>query len=566
MRWTLKEVKDQESVNHLVQVLGIDPVLAQLLVDRGITTYEQAKSFFRPSLDELHDPYLMKDMDKAVKRIEDAIDRKENIMVFGDYDVDGTTAVALVYSYLQSYYPQVDRYIPDRYKEGYGVSYQGIDYAADNDIKLIIALDCGIKSVEHVEYAKQKGVDFVIGDHHLPGNQIPDAVAVLDPKRSDCSYPYDELCGCGVGFKLVQALAANRNQTIEDLMPYLDLVVTAIGADIVPITGENRILAYFGLEVLNSNPRPGIKALLNLYKQSSYTVSDIVFKVAPKINAAGRIQHGNYAVDLLTRFSMREAEETAEMIIAFNEERKVLDQNITEEAKDQIIENREINNKSTVVFHQSWHKGVIGIVASRLIETYYRPTVVFTASGDVLAASARSVKNFDLYAALEACSDELIQFGGHMYAAGMTCKKENYLNFKAKFEAIVADTIQERDLIPEVEIDAILNFAEITPKFCRVLKQFEPFGPENMSPIFLTKNVYDTGYARGLGANQDHLKMYVRQRGHLDKGFSAIGFSFGKYLDEIQNRAFFDLVYSIEENEWKGEISNQLQIKDMQLV
>ncbi|MDH6602064.1 single-stranded DNA-specific DHH superfamily exonuclease [Myroides gitamensis] len=279
-----------------------------------------------------------------------------------------------------------------------------------------------------------------------------------------------------------------------------------------------------------------------------------------------RIQHGNYAVDLLTRFSMREAEETAEMIIAFNEERKVLDQNITEEAKDQIIENREINNKSTVVFHQSWHKGVIGIVASRLIETYYRPTVVFTASGDVLAASARSVKNFDLYAALEACSDELIQFGGHMYAAGMTCKKENYLNFKAKFEAIVADTIQERDLIPEVEIDAILNFAEITPKFCRVLKQFEPFGPENMSPVFLTKNVYDTGYARGLGANQDHLKMYVRQRGHLDKGFSAIGFSFGKYLDEIQNRAFFDLVYSIEENEWKGEISNQLQIKDMQLV
>ncbi|MDH6602065.1 single-stranded-DNA-specific exonuclease RecJ [Myroides gitamensis] len=299
MRWTLKEVKDQESVNHLVQVLGIDPVLAQLLVDRGITTYEQAKSFFRPSLDELHDPYLMKDMDKAVKRIEEAIDRKENIMVFGDYDVDGTTAVALVYSYLQSYYPQVDRYIPDRYKEGYGVSYQGIDYAADNDIKLIIALDCGIKSVEHVEYAKQKGVDFVIGDHHLPGNKIPDAVAVLDPKRSDCSYPYDELCGCGVGFKLVQALAANRNQTIEDLMPYLDLVVTAIGADIVPITGENRILAYFGLEVLNSNPRPGIKALLNLYKQSSYTVSDIVFKVAPKINAAGK----NTTRQLCSRFT-----------------------------------------------------------------------------------------------------------------------------------------------------------------------------------------------------------------------------------------------------------------------
>ena len=566
MRWTLKEIKDQESVNHLAQVLGIDAVLAQLLVDRGITTYEEAKRFFRPSLDQLHDPYLMKDMDKAVKRIEQAITNEEHILVFGDYDVDGTTAVALVYSYIQSFYSKVDRYIPDRYKEGYGVSYQGIDYAVERGIKLIIALDCGIKSIDHVEYAKGKGVDFVICDHHLPGEQIPDAVAVLDPKQKDCSYPYDELCGCGVGFKLVQALAGNRQQTIDDLIPYLDLVVTAIGADIVPITGENRILAHFGLKVINSNPRPGIQALLNVYSQSSYTVSDIVFKVAPKINAAGRIQHGNYAVDLLTRFSMREAEETAQMIIAFNEERKVLDHNITEEAKDQIVENLEINNKSTVVFNETWHKGVIGIVASRLIETYYRPTVVFTQSGEVLAASARSVKNFDLYAALEACSDELIQFGGHMYAAGMTCKKENYHKFKAKFEEVVSNTIQERDLIPEVEIDAVLNFADITPKFCRILRQFEPFGPENMNPVFLTKNVYDTGYARGLGVNQDHLKMYVRQRGHLDKGFSAIGFSFGKFLDDIQNRSFFDLVYSIEENEWKGEFNNQLQIKDMQLV
>ncbi|WP_413514046.1 single-stranded-DNA-specific exonuclease RecJ [Myroides odoratus] len=566
MRWTLKEIKDQESVNQLVRLLDIDPILAQLLVDRGITTYDQAKRFFRPSLDELHDPYLMRDMDKAVQRIEEAIAKKQNIMVFGDYDVDGTTAVALVYSYIQSYYPQVDRYIPDRYQEGYGVSYQGIDYASDNDIKLIIALDCGIKSIDHVEYATQKGVDFVICDHHLPGNQIPNAIAVLDPKRLDCTYPYPDLCGCGVGFKLIQALAANRNQTIEDLKPYLDLVVTAIGADIVPITGENRILAFFGLEVLNSTPRPGIKALLNVYKQSNYTVSDIVFKVAPKINAAGRIKHGNYAVDLLTRFSMREAEETAEMVIAFNEERKILDQNITEEAKDQIVENREINNKSTVVFHQSWHKGVIGIVASRLIETYYRPTIVFTKSGDVLAASARSVKNFDLYAALEACSEELIQFGGHMYAAGMTCKKENYSSFKAKFEKIVATTIRDRDLIPEVEIDAVISFADITPKFCRILRQFEPFGPGNMSPVFLTKNVYDTGYAKGLGMNKEHLKMYVRQRGHLEQGFSVIGFSFGHFLSSIQNRSFFDLVYSIEENEWKGEINNQLQIKDMQLV
>jgi len=566
MRWTLKQTTNQASVNHLKETLGIDDVLAKLLVDRDIHTFEEAKSFFRPTLDNLHDPYLMKDMDKAVYRIELAIRNKERILVFGDYDVDGTTSVALVYSYLQSYYPEVDRYIPDRYAEGYGISYQGIDYAADNDISLIIALDCGIKSVDHINYAKSKGVDFVICDHHLPGDVLPDAYAILDPKRLDCDYPYKELCGCGVGFKLIQALAKNRGIDVYQLTEYLDLVVTAIGADIVPITGENRILAFEGLKVLNHLPRPGIQALLEVYKQNNYTISDIVFKVAPKINAAGRIEHGNYAVDLLTRFSMQEARSTAAMILAFNEERKLLDQAITEEAKEQIITEKAINSKSTVVYHPEWHKGVIGIVASRLIETYYRPTIVFTKSGDVLAASARSVKNFDLYAALEACSDELIQFGGHMYAAGMTCKIENFEGFKKKFEEVVASTIQEKDLIPEIEIDATLNFSDITPKFCRILKQFEPFGPGNMNPVFLTKNVYDTGYAKTLGVNAEHLKVFVKQRGNLSTAFSGIGFNFGTYNQKIQNRTFFDLVYSIEENEWNGKINQQLQIKDMQLV
>lgn len=566
MRWTLKQTTNQASVNHLKEVLGIDEVLAKLLVDRDIHTFDEAKKFFRPTLEDLHNPYLMKDMDKAVHRVELAIQKKERILVFGDYDVDGTTSVALVYSYLQSYYPDVDRYIPDRYTEGYGVSYQGIDYAADNDISLIIALDCGIKSIDHINYAKLKGIDFVICDHHLPGDILPDAYAILDPKRLDCNYPYKELCGCGVGFKLIQALAKNRGIDVYQLTEYLDLVVTAIGADIVPITGENRILAFEGLKVLNETPRPGIQALLEVYKQSNYTISDIVFKVAPKINAAGRIEHGNYAVDLLTRFSMEEARNTAKMILAFNEERKVLDQSITEQAKEQIIEQKAINSKSTVVYAPEWHKGVIGIVASRLIETYYRPTIVFTKSGDVLAASARSVKNFDLYAALEACSDYLIQFGGHMYAAGMTCSINNYEAFKTKFEDVVANTIEEKDLIPEIEIDAELNFSDITPKFCRILKQFEPFGPGNMNPVFLTKNVYDTGYSKTLGTEKEHLKVFVKQRGNLSAAFSGIGFNFGSYNDKIKNRSFFDLVYSVEENEWNGKINQQLQIKDMQLV
>lgn len=565
MRWTLKPEPLGVEVNHLCEVLQIEPLLAKLLLQRGVRNYEEARAFFRPSLEDLHDPFLMKDMQKAVDRIERAIENEERILVFGDYDVDGTTAVALMSSYLRTISPYIDSYIPDRYLEGYGVSFAGIDYAADNEMSLIIALDCGIKSVDKVAYAKEKGIDFIICDHHLPGDEVPDAVAVLDPKQADCNYPYDELCGCGVGFKLIQALSSKRGLTIEDLVPYLDLVATAIGADIVPITGENRILAHFGLQVINTNPRPGIKALMRLYKQTHFSITDIVFKVAPKINAAGRIEHGKFAVALLTDFTIEEAALTAEKIVCFNEERRELDQDITEEALLQIINHQEINKKSTVVFDPSWHKGVIGIVASRLIETYYRPTLVFTKSGDVLAASARSVKNFDVYEAIEACSEHLIQFGGHMYAAGLTIKEEQYNAFKKQFEAVVSNTITEEQLIPELEIDAVVDFSQFTDRFLRILKQFEPFGPENLAPIFLTKEVYDTGYIQALGKENEHVKMFVKQDAS-DVGYPAIGFGFGSWKEKLDKRQLFDVVYSLEENKWKETSQLQLQIKDIQLA
>ncbi|MEK6450416.1 MULTISPECIES: single-stranded-DNA-specific exonuclease RecJ [unclassified Myroides] len=565
MRWNLKEDPDKEIVTHLQNVLGVDNVIAKLLAKRDIKNYEEAKSFFRPSLSDLHDPYLMKDMDKAVMRIEEAFNKKESILVFGDYDVDGTTSVALMYSYLKSFDINIETYIPDRYNEGYGVSYQGIDYAKQKNITLIIALDCGIKSIEHVAYAKGLGIDFIICDHHLPSDEIPNAIAVLDPKREDCNYPYKELCGCGVGFKLIQAHSMHLQQPIERIIPYLDLVATAIAADVVPITGENRILAHFGLEVINNTPRPGIEALMDLYDIKPYTMSDIVFKLAPKINAAGRIEHGNYTVDLLTKFTIEEAKQTVKKIVEINVERRTLDQGITEEALKQIIDQKAINTKSTIVYSPSWHKGVIGIVASRLIDTYYRPTLVFTDSGEYLAASARSVKNFDIYQALEACSEYLIQFGGHMYAAGLTMKKENFEAFKSKFEQVVESTIQETDLIPEIEIDSIIRFSNITDKFLRVLKQFEPFGPGNPSPIFMSKQAFDTGYAKTAGANGEHLKMTLKQRGVSNKKFPAIGFNFGRQFEKVKEKQFLDIVYSIEENKWRNKVSIQVQIKDMQL-
>jgi single-stranded-DNA-specific exonuclease len=561
MRWTIKPKPSEEKVKNLAEALNVEEFVATLLVQRGIETYEEARQFFRPTLADLHNPYLMKDMDKAVERIELAIENGENILVFGDYDVDGTTAVSLVSSYLKTYYPNVATYIPDRYDEGYGISFKGIDFADDNGFSLIIALDCGIKSIDHVGYAKERNIDFIICDHHRPGNSLPEAVAVLDPKRDDCSYPYDELCGCGIGFKLIQALGENQNQTIKDLTSYLDLVATAIAADIVPMTGENRILAYFGLQVINSDPRPGFKALTHQIKKKTLDITDVVFIIAPRINAAGRIKHGNHAVELLTEFDFEQAQQFASEIETYNSERKDLDKQITKEALGQIIENNEKERFTTVVFQEDWHKGVIGIVASRLIETYYRPTLVFTKSGDKYAASARSVKGFDVYNALESCSEHLEQFGGHMYAAGMTLLEENYQLFKDAFEKVVEETIHPDMLIPEISIDAEINFSDITPKLMRILQQFEPFGPQNMTPIFITKNVKDTGYAQRLGADEEHLKLFVRQNN--SEGMAAIGFGLGNKMELTTNKKPFEAVYCIDENEWNGKTSVQLRLKDI---
>jgi single-stranded-DNA-specific exonuclease len=571
MRWTLKPKPSSEKVNTLVTQLKVHELIATLLVQRGIETFEQARQFFRPSLDDLHNPYLMKDMDKAVARIESAITNGENILVFGDYDVDGTTAVSLVSSYLKSYYPNVATYIPDRYDEGYGISFKGIDFADDNGFTLIIALDCGIKSIDHIAYANEKNIDFIICDHHRPGNELPNAVAILDPKREDCSYPYDELCGCGVGFKLIQALGENRNQTIEDLLIYLDLVATAIAADIVPMTGENRILAKFGLEVINTNPRPGIKALVQNVKKKVLTITDVVFIIAPRINAAGRIKHGNEAVALLTEYDFDQAEKFASEIEQHNTDRKDLDKQITIEALDQIEINEETDKFTTVVYNENWHKGVIGIVASRLIETYYRPTIVFTKSGDKLAASARSVKEFDIYNALEASSDHLEQFGGHMYAAGMTLKEENYQKFKNAFEKVVSETIHPDLLTPEILIDAEINLTDINEKLVRLLNQFEPFGPQNMTPTFMSKNLKDTGFAKQLGKDEEHLKLYIKQN-NIEKLASrdsaaprvgAIGFGLGNKLQLVKNQKQFDAVYCIDENEFNGNVTLQLRLKDL---
>lgn len=561
MRWNSKSKPNPEKVQAIQQALQVDEIIAKLLVQRGIETFEQAKTFFRPTLADLHNPYLMKDMDKAVARIEKAIANNENILIFGDYDVDGTTAVSLVSSYLRSFYPNVATYIPDRYAEGYGISYMGIDYAEDNAISLIIALDCGIKSIDHVNYAKAKNIDFIICDHHRPGAILPDAVAVLDPKRDDCSYPYDELCGCGVGFKLIQALAKNRNQTIDDLVLYLDLVATAIAADIVPITGENRVLAKFGLEVINSNPRPGIKALIQNVKKKVLTITDVVFIVAPRINAAGRIKHGNEAVALLTEYDLDQAEQFASEIEQHNSDRKELDKQITKEALLQIEVNNEQNRFSTVVYQENWHKGIIGIVASRLVENYYRPTIVFTKSGEKLAASARSVKDFDVYNALEACAEHLEQFGGHMYAAGMTLLEENYENFKNAFEKVVQETIHPDLLTPEISYDAEIELEEINPKLIRLLKQFEPFGPENMTPVFYSKNLKDSGYAKAIGTEEEHLKAFIKQEN--SESFGAIGFGLGSKLDLVAHQKSFEAVYCLDENEFNGNVSLQLRLKDI---
>lgn len=560
MRWTLKKEPEKEKIDKLSRELQVDSGIAKILCQRQIETFEEAKKFFRPNLKDIHDPFLLKDMDLAVARIETAILNKENILIYGDYDVDGTTAVSLVSSYLKTITPNIATYIPDRYAEGYGISYTGIDFAEDNDFSLIIALDCGIKAIEKVAYATEKNIDFIICDHHKPGDKIPDAVAVLNAKRTDCNYPFDELCGCGVGFKLIQALGTNRNQTITDFLPYLDLVATAIAADIVPMVGENRVLAYYGLQVINEQPRNGIKAIIHQINKKELTITDVVFIIAPRINAAGRMKHGNYAVELLTEMDYDAAVKFAADIEIFNADRKDLDKQITNQALIQIIDNDEENKNTTVVYQEDWHKGVIGIVASRLIETYYRPTLVFTKSGDKLAASARSVKGFDVYNALLQCEEFIEQFGGHKYAAGLTLLPENYIHFKNKFEEVVSKTIDKKLLTPEITIDAEIELSEITPKFFRILQQMAPFGPQNMKPVFKTTCVRDNGYGKKVGADETHLKLNVFQ-GDNKQTFNAIGFNLGNKMDYVQDE--FDIVYTLDENEWNGYKSIQLVLKDL---
>lgn len=557
-------IEQAEESQQLAAELGISPILGNLLMKRGITQAAEARKFFRPQLLDLHDPFLMKDMDLAVERLNEAMGRKERILVYGDYDVDGTTSVALVYKFIQQYYSNIDYYIPDRYDEGYGVSRKGVDYAADSGVKLIIVLDCGIKAVEEITYAKERGIDFIICDHHVPDDVLPPAVAILNAKRADNTYPYEHLAGCGVGFKFMQAFALNNGIDFHHLIPLLDLVAVSIASDIVPIMGENRILAYHGLKQLNSNPSVGMKAIIDVcgLKDKELTISDIVFKIGPRINASGRIQNGKKAVDLLTEKDLSVALEKASQINQYNETRKDLDKSMTEEA-NLVVSNLEglADRRSIVLYNEDWHKGVIGIVASRLTELYYRPAVVLTRTDDMATGSARSVSGFDVYKAVEYCRDLLENFGGHTYAAGLSMKVENVAAFTQRFEEYVSQHILPEQTSSTIQIDAEIDFRDITPKFYSDLKKFNPFGPENTKPIFCTRNVYDYGTSKVVGRDQEHIKLELVDN-KSNNVMNGIAFGQSSHVRFIKTRRSFDICYSIEENTHKrGEV--QLQIEDI---
>jgi single-stranded-DNA-specific exonuclease len=562
-RWVENKLSDEKMVSLLADQLNINSIIATLLVNRGITCFEQAEEFFRPKLEQLHDPFLMKDMDIAITRIERAIASGEKILIYGDYDVDGTTSVALVFSFFKTIYANLEYYIPDRYKEGYGVSYAGIDYAYENNFSLIVALDCGIKANDHVAYATERNIDFIICDHHLPGDEIPKAVAVLDPKRLDCPYPYKELSGCGIGFKLVQAYAQKNIIEFDKIMGLLDLVSVSIASDIVPVTGENRVLAHFGLIQLNTNPRPGLQALINISNLKDISLTDVVFFIGPRINAAGRIDHAQHAVSLLNAETEKEAFDFCEVLNIKNNERKEFDQTITLAAISLVEEDDDAKNrKSTVLYNADWHKGVIGIVASRLIDKYYRPTIILTESNGHAAGSARSVNGFDIYEAISACSHLLEQYGGHKYAAGLTMKIENIPAFVEAFEEIVASTIKEESLHQEIEIESEISLNEFNSKFYRILKQFAPFGPENMKPVFLARNVQLASEVKIIGKNNaNHLKFSVVQNSSYL--FDCIAFGLGQYKTLLESSEYFDICFTIEENTWREKTTIQLNIKDI---
>ncbi|WP_217601891.1 single-stranded-DNA-specific exonuclease RecJ [Chitinophaga sp. GbtcB8] len=561
-RWTVRSYQPKEE-GLLQQVLRIHPLLCRLLAQRGIHTYEAARQFFRPTMDDLHDPWSMKDMDKAVTRIEQAFYSKEKILVYGDYDVDGTTAVATVYDFLQRIYPNIEFYIPHRYREGYGISTAGITYAIENDFTLIIALDCGIKSVAHITEAKTHGIDFIICDHHLPDAILPPAVAILNPKQYDCPYPYKELSGCGIGFKLITALAQKLGEPEQKVWRYLDLVATSIAADIVPMTGENRILAFHGLLKVNDDPLPGIKALITLSElKEQLTISNLVFVIAPRVNAAGRMDDARKAVNLFVENDFEKAMEIASILHSDNSDRKEVDNNITKEAVALIQNDASLaSRKSTVLFKADWHKGVVGIVASRLIDKYfYRPTIILTQSNDQVAGSARSVMGFNVYEAIHQCKDLLENYGGHFYAAGLTLKPENVEAFRKKFEEVVATTIDPELLIPEIVVDSEINFHHIDNKFYKILHQFEPLGPDNLRPIFLARNVVDTGFSRIV--KDEHIKFSIKQ-GNYGSSFSGIGFFMAEKFEVLSNRQPFDMVFTIDENEWNGKTMLQLKVIDI---
>ncbi|MDA9120506.1 single-stranded-DNA-specific exonuclease RecJ [Flavobacteriales bacterium] len=564
--WKYAELAEPAQVSELCEQLGVKGDVAQLLINRGISDFDEAKGFFRPSFEDLHDPFLMKGMDKGVSRLEEALGNGEKLLIYGDYDVDGTTSVALVYSFLKDL-GQVDFYIPDRYKEGYGLSIAGIDYAKANDISLIIALDCGIRAIDKVAYANEQGIDIIICDHHLPGIELPAACAILDPKQLGCDYPYKELCGCGVGFKLLQGYCEKNDADFDRLTAKLDLVAIAIAADIVPITGENRILATFGVQQVNQNPSTGIRALLEYTKMNrEMTITDVVFTIAPRINAAGRIASGKRAVELLITGNFEDALEFSAEISKYNTERRELDKSVTDSALD-ILETDDFykESRSTVVFNSEWHKGVVGIVASRLIEQHYKPTIVLTESEGKATGSARSVHDFDVHAALVECEGLLEQFGGHKYAAGMTLSLDNVDAFRQKFEEVVAARIEEHQFTPKLNIDLEIDLDRITPKFMSLLKQFGPFGPGNMNPVFVSRNLIAED-ARTMGADNSHLRFKAKQQDVRHSIVQAVAFKMGPFYDKLAKGAQFDLAYTIEENHWNGRVSLQLNVKDLKFI
>jgi single-stranded-DNA-specific exonuclease len=563
--WKIKENGIESAVSKLADELSVDTVISSLLVQRGIHTFDQAKAFFRPGLDQLHDPFLMNDMDNAVQRIDSAIRNKEKILIYGDYDVDGTTSVAMVYTFFKKYHSLIDYYIPNRYSEGYGVSSRSIDYAVEQGVSLIIAIDCGIKSVEKVARAKKHNIDFIICDHHTPGDVLPDAVAVLDPERNDSSYPYRHLSGCGVAFKMIQAFAQRKNINETEVLDFLDLVAVSIASDIVPMTGENRVLAFFGLKKINENPSIGLKSVITIAGLAGKPISieDIVFKIGPRINAAGRIESGNQAVALLISGDTDEALLLCERINCHNQTRRNIDKTITEEAMKEALAMGAKFKNSIVLFNPKWHKGVVGIVASRLIEVYYKPTIILTESTGLASGSARSIPGFDLYKAVNACSDLLENFGGHMYAAGLSLRPENVGRLRERFDEAVRDLLLPDQLVPQVEIDTELNFRDITPKLIRIIKQFEPFGPENTNPVFFTENVSDNGYARAVGTDDVHLQLGLIQEDMPFNIFRAIAFNQASCLQKIKNGNSFDIAFTLDENIFRGNSSLQLNIKDI---